>query len=803
MAFNNLIQQGEQVASLAAFRQMTQRSQETIFDKNVGSSYVGLESGRMGSSNTRQLVEGKFDDLTAMFKNDLFGSEDNIDDAGLESAVRATMLLSDASQYRQRFVEGIKNGGSNGGDNVVHMTISGGFGDIPLVDGVGLERFNNASFDKFKDETLFLNYHAAKANAFSELFFPTIQVGADLNGVTLSLRRDVVQGKWNNPMTGEMFDLGKTHLIEALRYSDMLSSTHNKLIPQVRSPEDEQYFIDAALYPPRDVVVDGKEFTTAPLKPQELEFNLLGISRAPGEMSSGNAYTSDDMVDPNLRLKNIYLDVAGQVVAVNVLQMLHSVFARGAKLGSDTRMTLAFKHDQVTVPTDMLDVAQAEVPELKALKDAGIAVVTFKTFISGTFHHETSNIIVKPAGVLFTGAYRPDQRDVNLANDPAIAPLMAALNVSTFAGYDLDGTLSNKNIRIQGTLLDNERIEYTVPMLYGSPVSARRPIDKEDTSDEVRTLVAGRTIRTDNNAVKFLLNGLDRLHDFYMSGAKVASPFDLGSPGAFYVQPWVEYFECDLQDLIGSEKSSERADDINAGLIDLMADAATRMITESVYLPTKRSYFNNPNAKVKWGVGTTPQIARHLIMWDNRKLGGQDADMDPVPVIRTTEDIKMEDTIIMVPISENENSGYDAFAFGARFAQPSIVTEVNITQGGETFKLLQTIPVETFLINMPLAYKLTVRGLSEYMAMRPVADRNIVNASSGGGGTPGSVQDVRVVGGDVNAVITNASVPVALAAGTQVGLTAGTTVGITGEVNVADGVVIDSTTPVSVTVAPE
>lgn len=801
MAFNNLVQHGEQSASLAAFRVMVQQNQESIFDKTVGGAYAGLESARLNSGNSKN-IEDKFADLTHEFRSNLFGEDDTIDEIGLESAVRAALLLGDANQYRDRFINGIKNGGGVGGERVVHMTLSGGYGDIPLQDAAGLERFNNASFDKFKDETLYLNYHAAKANAFSELYFPTVQVGADLNGLTLSLRRDVVQGKWCNPMTGEMFDLGKTHLIEALRYSDMLSSSHNKLVPQVRTVEDEQYFIDKNIYAPHEIELDGKKFITAPLKPSENEFNLLGISRAPGEMSSGNAYTSDDMVDPNLRLKTIYLNINDKLVPVNVLQMLHSVFTRGAKIGSDSRMSLMFKHDQVTLSTDAVDVAQAEVPELKALKDAGIAIVTFKTFITGTFHHETSNIIVKPAGIVFTGAYRPDQRDVNQANDPLIKPLLDALT-ATFDGYDLDGTLSNKNIRIQGTLLDNERIEYTVPMLYGSPVSARRPIDKEDTTDEVRTLVAGRTIRTDNNAVKFLLNGLDRLHEFCKSGAKLASPFDLGSPGAFYVQPWVEYYECDLKDLIGSEKSSERADDINAGLIDLLADAATRMITESVYLPTKRSYYNNPNAKVKWGLGTTPQIARHLIMWDNRKLGGQDADMDPVPVVRTTEDIKMEDTIILVPISENENSGYDAFAFGARFAQPSIVTEVNITQGGETFKLLQTIPVETFLINMPLAYKLTVRGLSEYMAMRPVADRKLVNANEiqGGGGGTGPVGTV-----DVNIVSQAAPLnvgDVALKAGSTVALAAGTTVGIAGDVSIADGATVKiGDQPIQTTTTP-
>lgn len=736
MAFNNLTNRAESLTSLAAFQAMSNNFGSSLYQEQAGEQYVGLESASLRSSsnaNAAKVLGDAFNDISTTIKNNLLGETDDqeLDALGLESAARAAMMLAAPKNLASKMIAGWKNGGQQG-EHVVSVNLAGPAGDIGILD-VGLERFNTASFDKFRDETLYLNYHTAQANQFTELFFNTVQVGADMNGVSLSLRRDVVQAKWCNPMTGEQFNLGKTHLIEAIRYSDMLSGEHNRLIPQVRSAEDEKYFVDKTLFAPETIEVDGQSYVTAPLKPSESEWNLLGISRAPGQMDQKANFTSDDMVDPNLKLKNIYLNIAGKgkLVVVPTMDLLHSTFLRGPKMGSDSRTMLNFKHDQVFLSTSATDVAGAEVAELAALKAAGVESVVFKTFISGTFHHETSNIIVKPAGIEFVGAYRASERNVNLANDATIKPLLAALAGTLFACYDLHGTLSNKNVRIQGTLLDNETTEFTVPMLYLNPVSVRRPIDKTDTSDDIKTLVSGRTIRTDNNAVKYLLNNLQRMADFCKSGAKLVSPFDLGSPGAFYVTPWVVIEEHKLEDLVSTQNSAERADDINAALIDLLADRATRMMTDTVYLPAKRAYYGNPNAKVKWGLGTTPQLARHLVMWDNRKLGGQDADMDPVPTVRTTEDLKMEDTIILVPISENGGSGYDPFAFGSRFVQPSIVMETQMTMGGETFKLLQTIPVETFLINMPLAYMMKVPGLSAYIAGRGTAAVDVVSAPAG------------------------------------------------------------------------
>ena len=101
----------------------------------------------------------------------------------------------------------------------------------------------------------------------------------------------------------------------------------------------------------------------------------------------------------------------------------------------------------------------------------------------------------------------------------------------------------------------------------------------------------------------------------------------------------------------------------------------------------------------------------------------------------------MKDTIIMVP-TRSQSGQYELFGWGNRLASPSIVTENTITEGGETYKLLQTLPVETMVNNTPLVYVLKIEGLEDYIQENAPYLVNDVSGGSGGGAVTGAVMSV-------------------------------------------------------------
>ena len=761
MAFNNIHSNDPSGLSLTALKTLMTQNQDTLLNKESANTFIGMESSSLSRGVSNEIVAGlesRFNQTKELLKNamteqfsqaglelHLADGVSRIDDAGLESATRALMVLGNPDGYKNQLKQANKTRFTGRSGGVMNVPTWGAHGSIPMLDGgYALERFNQASFAKYKEESVQLSYKTARASNFTELFYPSVQVGVDITGVTLSLRRDVIQGNIENPMDGTPASWERVNALQALIDASLLHNTANKLYHAPKTADEEKYFVDKAKWVPEEVEPGVKR---APLALTDTEFNLLALCQVPGKMTA-DGYTSDDMIDPGVRMDALALSIAGtSYVEVPVKHLNSSLFIHTPGNGSDTRANLNFRVDNVVLPLDAVNRSdKTEIAELKAISDqmgTTEGAVLLKMYITADLNHTTSNMQAKPAVITVAGLRSGDKKGVNLLEGDTAAtyqPLVDAL-ACKLEGIFIDGTLSNKNLRLQGDYAETQTSEYTFPMNVGAPVSCRRPTDQDDVSAEVSALVNLRNIRTDANAITSLLNQAARLTDMVDRGYGLQDEdlaWDIGAPGAFYVQPWAKHDTVKIEDLVKYLTSDGRTEAISAAIVDLCADRASRMATETTYLPALRSRTGNPQEKMKFGIGTTAILGRYIFTsGDDRTFGGAINDIDNNINVQTTIDSRMKDTIVMVPV-RSQNGSYDEFGFGNRLVSPSIITENTITQGGETYKLLQTLPIETFANNMPLVYVLKIDGLEDYIAENaPYLVEDVNGGSTGGGSTDG------------------------------------------------------------------
>lgn len=738
MAFNNLTRAGA-AGRVSALKQVLGGREAEIFDKS--SSTFALESMATFNSSTLSQGEQTFENVSSLLAGHYGVAADSV---AIESATRAAMMLADSSKYNQKFRALAAGEGVATGKNV--FGISPGYKSLPSISEAALERFNPQEFDNFRAETIDLNYRSVKASPATELMYPTVQVGGEFAGVSVDLNRTVIQANLTNQMDGSEFDQGYRNVLDGLRDSAILRSEGNRLIARP-TEETAAFFADAAVYPVGEVKEHGKTIQTAPLATFGKSYNLLSLCTTSGRMGE-DAYTSDDMIDRGLSVESVHLrvgDAAAQNFEVSLHQYPSATFLAGAMIDSDSTTVLNFHQGRIVVNIENLKNAKGEAltafDTLLGLANP-VKYIVISGSLSGRMQHSGGNISLSQGIFEVVDYLDAAKKSVAVTEEQMITLVQTA--------YELKGTLSNANIRQVGTLVDTQSRQITFPLFVGAPISCRRPQSQNNVDSEIQAMAEARIIRTDGDAIKFTLDSVTHLAEACELGIDGYTPQQLQTPGAFYVKPWVKSLEVTLGDIVNTEVSSLKEIDAASAIVGILADTSSVMLVESNYLAAKRAGKQDSSAKVKWGIVTTPQIARLLYLHaEERTFGGAASDVEEKPVIATTVNKDFEGKIFMFPLDETAGT-YSGFGWGTRFLQPSVVTETNMGHGQSQIKLLQTIPVERFTVDMPLGFMLTISDISDFLQNRQAALREYTNGSTGAAGT----MDVQLVGVDAGVSMT-------------------------------------------------
>jgi hypothetical protein len=269
------------------------------------------------------------------------------------------------------------------------------------------------------------------------------------------------------------------------------------------------------------------------------------------------------------------------------------------------------------------------------------------------------------------------------------------------------------NRRMRGQLLDTTYYNqiYTVPLR--SPITVPRPLtigDANDSSD-LAALITATHIRTSNAAVEELLRVRDFLRDYVNSADGLDEVPQILGVARWLVQPFFEHDAIDVSTLINSVTSFERAQDLQALLVNLLRDMAYRMYTASGYKAAADALAGGVSQVPTVIIGTDPIISRYLTVTGDFRTLGNDFNVKVVSTLNQT----MRGKIIMSfgDFTTATEGVPNPMHFGNMAWKPELTLVLPLHRNGANSKELTVQPSFLHITNLPVMASLDITGITE------------------------------------------------------------------------------------------
>lgn len=593
---------------------------------------------------------------------------------------------------------------------------------------LSLEAYDNKENKNAVLYSVAYNMQAAKQDDFVEAFFPTVVVTPDNVGFMVSMRLHFVQNDVRRALSGSLTDFGRKNIIKAVVDPTILRTDQTRIVPVVRTGgganDSTANFVAAADVTPYSVMLDSESILTAPLKVGK-RFDLLANSQTAALIESGVLGVTD-AIDSSLRLSAVYVKIAAagpapaKVIKFDVRNLPFTDF-NAVVQGNTRTLQLAFDTKALRVTADTKATDGSAIDQLTALTTYSVRL---EASLFGTVTQDTGATVINTGDITVNTVISADKQVLSTTSGTG-ATIAAVFTGATVIGYDLFGYRTNSNVRQRGQLVDTQMVNqlYTVPLL--SPITAMRPVGETEGMDAamISSLVTTTKIRSSNSGVGTLLEARDFLKSYVNdSDPTLSQPEILGM--ARHVLD-AKYLEEDLnvRDQIDSLKSSERAADLTALIINKIRDMAYRLYTESAYKAALDSIYEGAAGKPLLIIGTDTTIARYLTLQGDLRLLGEYFDYRLVETL----DNRMRGKIVF---SFGMNNSYDAGApnplhFGNTAYKPELTLMMPIARNGQTSYELTVQPSFRHVVNLPIMGYITVTNIEDI-----IADKATVNFHS-------------------------------------------------------------------------
>jgi hypothetical protein len=243
-------------------------------------------------------------------------------------------------------------------------------------------------------------------------------------------------------------------------------------------------------------------------------------------------------------------------------------------------------------------------------------------------------------------------------------------------------------------------------------------MDGQTDASDLQALVTATRIRTSNAAVKSLIDATNTLREYVDARDYVGIGPDTLGVGRFFVRP--TYFEesIDMTLIVDSLKSHERAEDMQAALVNKIRDYAYRMYRDSEYKAAADALAGGISPVPTVIVGTDPVLARYLcVTGDLRTLGGE----FNVRVVSTL-DRRVAGKIFLTfgVFDESRNSAPNPLNFGNMGWSPELTVVLPISRNGQISKELSVAPRFLHIVNLPVLTLLNVDGVPNVTNRVPI-----------------------------------------------------------------------------------
>lgn len=563
--------------------------------------------------------------------------------------------------------------------------------------------------------TVAYNFLAAKQNDFGETFYPTHVVSNDNVGVTVSLRLIQVYDDIKRNVNGALARFNRKNIVKALIDSTILKNEMTRVVPVVR-PASLANFVDPALVPAAAVVLEGESINTAPLK-VGVEMDIIGLSQTDTLLAAGVMDRTDGL-DRSINLQNVYIQVGADVLSYNVSNLATSNFLAQPQ-ENYKRHALNFNSQSLVVNKSKKRADNTALVELASVVTDDL-ILQLKINMTGTVNIEEGGLVVYGNSIKIEKAF--DAAGVELALTHAkVAPLVAKFATAVIFGYTLKAYRNNLNKRQRGQLLDTTYQNQTWTLPLRSPVSVIRPpnADSQTDSGDLASLVAATFARTSNEAVTTLLETAALLKEFVDSRVPTSLAPDLFGVARELVEPTYIGETLDVNAVINSVSSHEKAADIQAVLAQKIRDIGSRLYRDSGFQAVIETKVAGVEGEPTILVGTDPMTARYLMVDGDTRLTGPTFNYKVV----TTPDERMQGKLVIALGYPDQTEGtLNPIHFGYMLWSPEATIVIPQARGDQISKELTVMPRFRHITNVPVMGMVEVKNIPDVVSKKIAID---------------------------------------------------------------------------------
>jgi len=632
------------------------------------------------------------------------------------------------------------------------LTPKGGDENVTVIDSLGSSGFDyrgvsahaKASMEAFDDRELaksvpfsaVFNIQAARQDEFGETFYPTTVITPDQVGLEISCRRTMVFNETRHENTGKPTDFGRRHLVEGVVDYKLLESEATLAVPVfiVGNTENNAKFTATADLPTHTRVVNGESVVTSALKPG-VELDLIGLSQTAATLATGQMDVTDSL-DVRVVLENVYLKIHGatanagagvtSVFKLDTSTLPLSQFQKSAE-GADRQVNLNFTTVDLVLTKDTKTVAGvAAASSALEYLTAGAAVnyvVRLAVDVNGRANLELGSVKVtsSPVTVDSVWEHNPTDGSYSKVTGSAFDNLVAEFDAISLIGYDLIATRSNINRRTRGLMVSVLEIveKHSIPL--GAPITCPNPVTATRTAADLAAPIQAARIRNSNNAVTKLLRYKDTLSSLHISTDRSQPVPNVEGLGRLVLRPFYEELDLDLAEVTSSVKSSDRAEDVSAALINAIRDISYRMYRNSAYQAALDAQTGGTGEKPWLYIGTDQYTHRHLIVPGDTRT----ASIGFEHKIVTSPDARVYGQIFLTFGRPNQ-PGPDILSFGCMAWMPELATTIQITRNGSTTIETMVQPRTLHVNTCPLLAVINVKNLDIAVAdQMPILTKSV------------------------------------------------------------------------------
>lgn len=662
-------------------------------------------------------------DIVQFFKEAEISTE-GYTQAQMKSGTIALMAAGKPGDYAKKAMTVSR---ARGGDNItVFETSPGAYSDFDFraQPAFGIEAFDDRELLANLPFSVVFNIQAARQNEFGESFYPTVVMTPDQAAIDISVRRTMVFNEIRHEITGKPMDFKRRNLIEAVIDHTLLTENSTDCVPvwiTGNADNNAKFNTDVAV---SQAKVGSDMVDTRPLKPG-IEINVLGLSQNPSVLATGQLDNTDSL-DNRVALKTVYLRVEAldpvtptdphviSYIPISTESLPRALF-HPATEGYDREVMLNFVSDDLPIHGATKDVTDVAAPALAYFAQVAYEnhIIRLKATVTGQGNLETGNFNVNPIPVTIDKIVERDPVtfDLTEVTGSALTTLKSQIVSISVVGYDLAARRSNLNRRTRGlqvtTVEQSER--FTIPLL--APITCPNPVTNTRTATDMAAPITAARIINDNNAVTKLLQYADTLEAHKLSQTYLVASPTVEGVGRHVIKPYFDRQPLDLSDVVASIKSTERADDVSAAIVNKIRTMVYKAYLESGYQPALDAATGGTAEKPKLLIGTDPNLLRHIMVTGDTRT----ASIAFEHKIVSTYDKRMKNKIVMVFRREGL-AGPDPLDFGFMAWMPELATNVQVTRNGAVVTETMVQPRAKHINTCPIMMVIDVSNLAAAVA---------------------------------------------------------------------------------------